>query len=196
MSCDEPRYARKKSSICPCPQGCSFFLHKKDLLQVCHICLEIVHARRVLTGPKSYAPCFQLKTSTLKRQVKFVERVLGKSTVEWPSFIWIRHQGVFGRRSCSKLGRIYGVCSETVVVCWIFPPPWTDNCQNSLPMFPDFLVLTSTWNKLLSTCATIPGCEQYLGMDGAKNACLVNPLPMKVLHIVAGDLPDTNTESY
>ena len=52
---------------------------------------------------------------------------------------------------------------------------------NNLPMFPDFVVeLTSTWNKPLSTHATVPGYGQFLDLDGAAKAGLVNPLPMEV----------------
>lgn len=50
--------AKKKSSVCPCPQGCGFSLHNKD--KACPICLGIVHTRRVLTEPEACAFCHQL----------------------------------------------------------------------------------------------------------------------------------------
>ncbi|CAK6955814.1 uncharacterized protein LOC121813534 [Scomber scombrus] len=61
-----------------------------------------------------------------------------------------------------------------------FLPPEPITIKNSLPLFPDFVAeLTSTWNKPLSTRITVPGYGQYLDLDGAEKAGLVNPLPME-----------------
>ncbi len=47
-------------------------------------------------------------------------------------------------------------------------------------MFPDFVAeLSSTWNKPLSTRATVPSYGQFLDLDGAEKAGLVNPPPME-----------------
>ena len=48
-------------------------------------------------------------------------------------------------------------------------------------MFPDFVVEhTSTWNKPLSTRATVPSYGQFLDLDGAEKAGLVKPPPIEV----------------
>ncbi|KAL7398707.1 hypothetical protein ABVT39_013841 [Epinephelus coioides] len=61
-----------------------------------------------------------------------------------------------------------------------FLPPEPTTVKNSLPLFPDFVAeLTSTWNKPLSTRVTVPGYGQYLDLDGAEKAGLVNPPPME-----------------
>ena len=77
----QPKQAKGKSSVCPCPQGCGFSQHEKDFHKACPACLGIVHARRALTELKSCESCLQLQGLTLERRVKFVERVLGKTAV-------------------------------------------------------------------------------------------------------------------
>ncbi|XP_027901587.1 uncharacterized protein LOC114162038 [Xiphophorus couchianus] len=52
--------------------------------------------------------------------------------------------------------------------------------KNRLPMFPDFVSeLTSSWNKPLSTRVTVPGYGQYVDLEGADKAGLVNLPPME-----------------
>ena len=77
----QPKPARKKSSVRPCPQGCGFALHDKDQHEACPVCMGIVHARRALTEPGACGFCQPLRHSTLERRVTFVERVLGQATV-------------------------------------------------------------------------------------------------------------------
>ena len=79
----QPKQAKGKSSVRPCPQGYSFSLHEKVFHEACPNCLGIVHARSALTEPESCEACLQLRGSNLERQVKFVERVLGKTAIAW-----------------------------------------------------------------------------------------------------------------
>lgn len=59
-----------------------------------------------------------------------------------------------------------------------FLPPEPTTVRNNLPMFPDFVAeLTLTWNKPLSTRTTVPSYGQFLDLDGAEKAGLVNPPP-------------------
>ncbi len=61
-----------------------------------------------------------------------------------------------------------------------FHPSEPTAVKNHLPMFPNFVSeLTSTWNKPLATCIMVPGCRQYLDLDGADKVGLVNPPPME-----------------
>ena len=57
-------------------------------------------------------------------------------------------------------------------------PPELTTVRNNLPMLPDFVVeLTSMWNKPLST--RVHDYGQFLDLDGAEKAGLVNPPSME-----------------
>lgn len=61
-----------------------------------------------------------------------------------------------------------------------FLPPEPTTVKNRLPIFPGFVSeLTSSWHKPLSTRVTVPGYGQYLDLDGADRAGLLNPPPME-----------------
>ena len=101
------------------------------------------------------APADQVDTSFLA----LYRRAAEKLEVDWPS-----------PPPAQKPSRFSG----------FFLPPEPTTVKNSLPMFPDFVAeLTSTWNKPLSTRATVPGYGQFLDLDGAEQAGLVNPPPME-----------------
>ncbi|XP_073320639.1 uncharacterized protein [Pagrus major] len=101
------------------------------------------------------APVDQVDTSFLSPYRRAAEKL----EVDWPS-----------PPPAQKLSRFSG----------FFLPPEPTTVRNNLPMFPDFVAeLTSTWNKPLSTCAMVPGYGQFLDLDGAEKAGLVNPPPME-----------------
>ena len=77
----KPKQVERKSTVHPCPQGCSFSLHESDQHEACPVCLGILHARRATIEPRSCAPCHQLRSSTLERLVTFVKKVQGKTAV-------------------------------------------------------------------------------------------------------------------
>ena len=86
-------------------------------------------------------------------------RAADKLEVEWPS-----------PPPAQKRSRFAG----------FFLPPEPTAVKNVLPLFPDFVAeLTSTWNKPLSTRVTVPGSGQFMDLDGAEKAGLVNPPPME-----------------
>lgn len=269
---------RVKSTVRPCPQGCGFSLHDKDLHDACPVCLGIVHARRALAEPESCECCHQLRSSTLERRVKFVERVLGRAatarhdpllsesrdpassesggeelSVEVPVGNWADHMECADRLAGCEPGpseglsrpqpelacfqedddvldigldmhglsedeqeplssdqctaaaapvdqvdtsflSLYRRAAAKLEVDWpspppaqkpsrfagFFLPPEPTTVKNSLPLFPDFVAeLTSTWDKPLSTRATVPGSGPFLDLDGAEKAGLVNLPPME-----------------
>ncbi|KAM3603673.1 uncharacterized protein V6R79_000418 [Siganus canaliculatus] len=76
----ESGQVKVKSSLRPCPQGCGFSIHDKDLPE--GECLW-GYARRALTEPGSCECCHMVLSATQERRVKFVERVLGKTAITY-----------------------------------------------------------------------------------------------------------------
>lgn len=61
-----------------------------------------------------------------------------------------------------------------------FLPQTPSAAKPRLPLFPDFVTeLTASWNKPLSTRASMPGYAPFLEHEGADKAGLLNPPPME-----------------
>lgn len=68
----------------------------------------------------------------------------------------------------------------------------TDKVVFSCAILSEISMISLTYNKPQYACVTVPRYGQYLDMEGAEKACLVNP-PPTVLSLVAYLPPSQNS---
>lgn len=127
------------------------------------------NASRMLASCSLYWPLIMMTVTCLKKKAWFIRGWTRCCVIITLPFL----------QDDTSFSVLQSISSEIIAVCRIFPFPWADNCQNHFTRVPR-LCLSDTFNmEQTSFYITVHGYGQYVDLQKAEKAGLVNPPPME-----------------